>query len=206
MKHLIYSIIVLLILLSMSRDNYYESILKEDINYAIKVYNNKDIIARLEIPGLFNTFITQTTNNNYYLNHGIDKRKDIRGIPFIDYRTNLNDSQINIYGHSTNEFILPFQSLTNFLDPNYFNKNNIIYLQTLNNLNIYNIFMIKEITTDLEHMIIDSPNIIEHINKLKENSINYRNIEYNDNSKLLILQTCSLKDNNSFYIIGAIKI
>lgn len=190
----------------MSHDNYYESILKEDINYAIKVYNNKDIIARLEIPGLFNTFITQTTNNNYYLNHGIDKRKDIRGIPFIDYRTNLNDSQINIYGHSTNEFILPFQSLTNFLDPNYFNKNNIIYLQTLNNLNIYNIFMIKEITTDLEHMIIDSPNIIEHINKLKENSINYRNIEYNDNSKLLILQTCSLKDNNSFYIIGAIKI
>ncbi len=189
----------LIIPLSTIEKNYTDFLSIQDL------YHNNDIIGRLEIPSLFNLYLVKTTDNSYYLNHNIYKEYDIKGTPFIDYRFTNITNQINIYGHNSKTFSLPFQNITKYLDYNYFLSHNIIYLELESDLRTYQIFLFKEISDDIEHMII-TQNITAHIDKLKENYIYFKNISYNSNSEILILQTCTLKHPPSYYLLCAIRI
>lgn len=177
------------------------------IEYYKKEYSNDEIIAKLEIPNLFNTLITQSKDNEYYLNHSISKKHDKKGTEFMDYRVNINSKQINIYGHNSQTYNLPFKKLEKYLDKNFFDENKYINLSDDNNKSVYQILLIKEISDDYEHMKIDinEKNVVNHLNKLKENSIHYRELTYNSNTDILILQTCSYNNQDSYYIIVAIK-
>lgn len=172
------------------------------------IYKNDDIIARLEIPSLFNILITKTDNNEYYLNHSIYKKKDEKGNEFMDYRVDKTSQQINIYGHNSKTYDLPFVKLEKFLDKDFFNQNKYILLQFHDERRIYEILSIKETKKDYTHMNInvEKENFINHINTLKKDSINERELSYNENSKILVLQTCSYNEKDSFYIITAIQI
>lgn len=213
MKKLSRTIIIIFILLLLIKIDEYKIITstldntKTDFNYIRKIYNNNDIVARLEIPYLFNIYITKTKDNEYYLNHSLDKRYDIRGTPFIDYQSTIYNNQINIYGHNSIQFNLPFKALTKYLEESFFKTNNIIYLEINSELRTYVIFILKEVTNNNEHMkYYKDKQLIYHIDKLKEDSIYINNISYNENSELLILQTCTLKNPNSYYLICAIRI
>ncbi len=167
---------------------------------------NDEIIGKIYIPHVLDTYIVKGGDNSYYLNHGIDKRKDVRGVPFIDSRLDLNANQINVYGHNSVEFDLPFKNLLRFLDNNFFISNNVIILELLDEIRIYQVFMIKEITTDMEHMIFyEGDEFVYHIERLMIDSINVADVYYDSESQILILQTCRM-DSESYYIIGAIRI
>lgn len=201
------SVLTMILILSIISRDSKSLYITNDFTYIKKIYNNNNIIARLEIPYLFNIFIPQGKDNEYYLNHNLSNRYDIRGHPFIDYRSNINSNQINIYGHNSNVFDLPFQKLTNYLDKDFFYKNNIIYLETETELRIYTIFALKEVKLSNEHMLHYSEELqVSHIDKLKENSIYTSNITYNEKSELLILQTCTLKEDKTYYVICALRI
>ena len=90
-----------------------------DLNHYRELYKNNNIVARLEIPNMFNILITQSSNNEYYLTHSIDNKKDIRGTEYLDYRVNTDSQQINIYGHNSKTYDIPFRKLEKFLDVNY---------------------------------------------------------------------------------------
>lgn len=171
-------------------------------------YQNEDIIARLEIPGLFNIWITKCDNNEYYLTHSLTKEKDVRGTEFMDYRVSPDSQQINIYGHNSQTYNTPFHKLENFKAKDFFDSHKYILLQTEERRRIYEIFSIKEVSTDTEHMKVKVKKeaFIQHIEKLKNNSIHERAIEYNEESNILVLQTCSYDTDNSYYVISAIEI
>lgn len=179
-----------------------------DLNTYRQKYNNQDIIARLEIPNLFNILITQTSNNDYYLNHSLSKEKDTKGTEFMDYRNTIHSKQINIYGHNSRTYDLPFRKLENFLDKDFFNQNKYIILQTEKERRIYEISAIKEVNNDPEHMNINyhGSKFVSHVSGLLNNAINKRNLDYDEDSNILILQTCSYDQDDSYYIIVAIEI
>lgn len=179
-----------------------------DISEYQEKYQNKDIIARLEIPNLFNIIITKTTDNDYYLTHSIDKKQDQKGTEYMDFRTDVTSKQINIYGHNSKTYNIAFRKLENFLDKDFFDNNRYILLQHENGRRLYEIVSIKEVTTDYEHMQVEIPERenVKHIEKLVSNSIHQRNISYNKDSNILILQTCSYNDENAFYVITAIEL
>lgn len=188
-----------------------EYIFSKDLNIKdikTKTYKNEDIIARLEIPNLFNILITQTDNNDYYLTHSIKKEKNKKGTEFMDYRVTKTSNQINIYGHNSKTYNLPFSKLESFLEKDYFDKNKYVLLQFEKERRIYEIISIKEITTDYTHMKVNvkKEEFNEHITKLTNNSINKRDIKYNENSNILVLQTCSYNQEKTYYIIVAIEI
>lgn len=173
-------------------------------------HNNDDIIGRLEIPNLFNVLIVKGTNNTYYLEYSIDKKKDIRGSEFMDYRVTPTSKQINIYGHNSRDenIKVPFLKLEKFLDKDFFDNNPYIIFQYDNGKSIYKIISIKEITTDYEHMTVDTSgaSFVEHVNKLINNSMYTRKLNYDENSEIIVLQTCSHHLDNAYYIITGIKI
>lgn len=179
-----------------------------DLNTYRQKYNNQDIIARLEIPNLFNILITQTSNNDYYLNHSLSKEKDNKGTEFMDYRNTIHSKQINIYGHNSRTYDLPFRKLENFLNKDFFNQNKYIILQTEKERRIYEISAIKEVNKDTEHMNINyhGSKFVSHVSELLNNAINKRNLDYDEDSNILILQTCSYDQDDSYYIIVAIEI
>ena len=179
-----------------------------DLNYYKEYYQNQDIIARLEIPSLFNILITKTTDNKYYLNHSIDKKNDIKGTEFMDYRVSPESKKINIYGHNSNTFDLPFRKLENYLNDDFYDNNRYIIIQHENGVRIYQIFSFKKVKDNYIHMQVNlsSENYKEHFEYLFKDTINKTQIEYNESSSILTLQTCTYDKDNSYYILSAIEV
>ena len=100
-----------------------------------KQFNNNNIVARLEIPGVeIDTYVARTTNNEFYLNHNAYNAYDELGYPFADYRNKdlKNSKQINIYGHNSQvESLhekLEMINLRAYLDKNFFDNYKYMYL------------------------------------------------------------------------------
>jgi len=181
-----------------------------DLENKRKEHSNNDIIGRLEIPDLFNILIVRGKDNKYYLNYSINKKKDVRGSEFMDYRLNPNSKQINIYGHNSRDenIKVPFLKLEQFLNKTFFDEHPYIIFQHDGGKKVYKIISMKEITTDYEHMTLDTTgiNFVHHVDKLKSNSIYTRDVKYDENSEIIVLQTCSHHLDNAYYIITAVKI
>lgn len=179
-----------------------------DLEAMRKEYKNDEIQARLEIPGLFNILITKADDNKYYLNHSIERKKDKKGTEFLDYRTNPTAKQVNIYGHNSRTYDIPFRKLESYLDEEFFNNNPYILLQHDEGIRIYKIFSIKEVDEDYEHMIVEVPeeSMVEHIDNLIKDSLYTRYVDYDKNSNILVIQTCSYNDDDAYYVITAIEL
>ena len=172
-----------------------------DLDFYRKENNNAEIVGRLEIPGVFNLLLTQTKDNDYYIEYNIKKKRSNKGTEFIDYRNKMTDKQINIYGHNSRLYDLPFKKLENFLKKDFFDKNEYLLFQHEEGRRIYQIAAIKKVTTDYEHMVLNATNQKEHISKLLEDSIQSRELEYDDNTNIIVLQTCVRQHDGHYYIL-----
>lgn len=181
-----------------------------DLDAARRENNNYEIVGRLELPDLFNILVSQTTNNNFYLSHSVKKEWDIKGSEFLDYRTGPLSKQINVYGHNSRDpnLKVPFLRLESFLDKDYFDSHPYIVFQHDNGKNFYKIMAIKEVVTDLEHMTVNlsGSEFKTHLDKIRSDSMYTRDVPYNENSEIIILQTCSHHLDNAYYIFTGIRI
>ena len=181
-----------------------------DLNKARSDNNNNEIVGRLEVPDLFNILVSKTTNNDYYLDYSVKRERDIKGSEFLDFRTSPTDKQVNVYGHNSRDpnLKVPFLRLESFLEKEFFDSHPYIVLQHDTGKNYYKIMNIKEVVTDLEHMNVDLTGSAfkNHLDIIKSNSMYSRNVPYDENSEIIILQTCSHHLDNAYYIITGIKI
>ena len=170
---------------------------KDEINKLKEQYQNDDIIAYIEIPNILTEPVVQTTDNDYYLHYDIYKKENITGAVFLDYRNNINDSKkLLIYSHSDPEGTLPFVKLNNYNKQDFYNENKYIYLIDSNNKRKYEVFSSYIETSDFDYVNLENFNGLtykEHLEKLKNKSLIKTDINLDDNSKVLILQTCSFE-------------
>ena len=176
-------------------------------------YHNNDIIGRLEIPDLFNVLVAKGTDNYFYLSHSVTKEYDIRGTEFIDYRVTPTSKQVNVYGHNTRDINIKvaFLKLEKFLQKDFFDENEYVVFQYDGGKSIYRILAIKEVRQENnEHMAVNKAgaDFVNHVQLMTtgEGVFNSRSIPYNENSEIIVLQTCSHHWDNAFYIITAVKI
>ena len=180
---------------------------KIDVKSEIEKYNNPDIIGYIYIPDVLSSPILKSTTNEYYLSHDNYGNYDKKGTITMDYRVNMKDKKILLYGHSGKETDLPFLALNNYTDESFFKKNNIIYIYDSNNTKYtYKIFSSYIETKDFDYVNIKSFNGLtwkEHLNKLKNKSLFKTDTELTDDSKVIILQTCSMvnKGNKKYQLV-----
>lgn len=175
---------------------------KEDyskiINDLKQKYNNDDVVALIEIPNVLEEVIVQTNNNDYYLHYDINKNENIIGASFLDYRNNLNDSKkLLVYSHSDPEGTLPFVKLTNYNNQDFYKDNKYIYLTDSVNKRKYEVFASYIESSDFDYVNLENFNGLsykEHLEKLKSKSYINSSVKLDNNSKVLILQTCSFDD------------
>ena len=185
---------------------------KIDVKSEIEKYNNPDIVGYIYIPNVLSSPILKSTTNEYYLSHDNYGNYDKKGSITMDYRVNIGDKKILLYGHSGKETDLPFLALNNYTDESFFKKNNIIYIYDSNNTKYtYKIFSSYIETKDFDYVNIKSFNGLswkEHLNKLKNKSLFNVNTELTDDSKIIILQTCSMvnKGNKKYQLVIGVLI
>lgn len=186
---------------TVNRNSSYSSIDKvnyQEINISSLVdkYNNTDIIGALEIENEnYLTPVVQTKDNNYYLNHLLDKRKDFMGAPFLDYRLDIDDSKkLLIYAHNAASYDTPFRVLMKFYDKDYLEHHNHVILTTNNKVRIYEVFSVFTETKDFsyyEKIKFNDKTYVEHLNMLKSKSMYDIDTTLDKDTKILLLQTCS---------------
>ena len=132
-------------------------------------YNNEDIITELVIPSLeIDEVVTKTINNEYYLNYDVYKNYSIYGNPYMDFRiddTLLDEKQINIYSHNIEEKSLKnkvvFSKLEKLIDKEIFDKTQKMYLLTDEGKIEYDLYAVKLIKNDKEHMLLYANSDVE---------------------------------------------
>lgn len=174
-------------------------------------YNNDDIVGYLEIPNVLSTILLQTNNNYYYLNHDNYKKENKKGAIFLDYRVNIGDNKLLIYGHSGEEKNLPFLVLNNYKNKLFYEKHNKIYLYTNDKIYTYKIFSSYVEFNDFDYVNLNNFNGLswkQHLEKLKNKSSFNTDINISEDSKIIILQTCNInnkKHNGYQLVIGILK-
>jgi len=107
---------------------------------------NREIIAWIHIPNTPVSYpVLFGTDNQFYLNHTFDRRYNILGSIFIDFRNDpdFEDRNTIIYGHDTrNE--AKFGSLKRFLEQAHADANRYIHIIRPGEVFVYEIFAVYE--------------------------------------------------------------
>lgn len=173
-----------------------EEIVIPDVDTYISKYNNKDIKGLLYIP---NTNIlepiVQSSDNDYYLNRDLYKKKDTRGSVFLDYRVDINSGRKNlVYSHNSNIHDVPFKELENYYEKEYYEEHKYIYLKDKKNIYKYLVFSVYVETSDWTYTktkFKDDNEWLKHIEELKKKSWYDTDVILDKKDQVLILQTCS---------------
>ena len=173
---------------------------KEDnsdvINKYIDKYNNKEVVGVISILNTsYEKAIMQHSDNDYYLDHLENKKKNFMGSIYLDFRNNISeDKKLLIYGHNSSNVKMPFDILENYYNKDYYDEHRYIKILTKDSTRIYKIFSVYIETSDFDYMQTDYDDDdvwVKHINKLKNNSMHKDDTILNEDDNILILQTCS---------------
>ena len=191
-------------------ENDLEDVLSEQIilNYQ-KQFNNTDIIGELEIPNTnLKVPVAHTIDNEFYLNHLIDKSPNTIGSVFLDYRNRVNDRKIIVYGHNSQNIYTDFRVLENYLDWNYYLNHSDIYFRTMDKRNHYLIFSVYVATSDYRYINLEFTNdqYGYHLQYLKEQSVYETGINVDGDDEIIVLQTCYYNPMGSYLIIVGKKV
>ena len=110
-----------------------EVILPENpINFAEQQTINEEICAWISVPGAnvnYPILQSNVTEENYYLNHDVNKKSSAKGAIYIQRNNTWNFSDPNtvVYGHNMRNGTM-FGSLKKFRKADFFNENRYIYV------------------------------------------------------------------------------
>jgi sortase B len=107
---------------------------------------NEDIFAWLYIPGTPVSYpLLFGTDNQYYLDRTFDRKVNVLGSIFLDYRNSTDFDDLNsiIYGHNTRNDSM-FGSLKNFKEQAYADENKYVHIVRPGEALVYEIFSVYE--------------------------------------------------------------
>lgn len=170
---------------------------EEIINNLKNDYNNDDIVGILFVENAdFSEIIVQTTDNDYYLEHSLNKEYDWRGQGFLDYRVDINNSKkLLIYGHNASNNDIPFKFFENYYDSNFLREHKYMYLQTDERVKKFEIFSVYVEVSDWSYFskinFSSEEEFYNHILNLKNKSLYDTGVKIDKTDEILIIQTCS---------------
>lgn len=178
-------------------NDYYNDIttLKADFTYLKK--RNSDTVAYIKVQNTQVSYpVVQTTDNSYYLNHSFDKKQNVAGWIYGDYRSNFTNFKRNtvIYGHGRTDQVM-FGSLEKTLEPSWYkNKNNqYIQLDTPSASTVWRIVSIYTIKAEayyLTHNFENNSLYQKWIDTMLKRSKYDFGYKATTNDKFLTLSTC----------------
>ncbi len=179
---------------------------------------NQDVIGWITIPNteVDNPFY-QTSDNEYYVTHDMDKQTNTYGALFLDYRCNINPISVTqnqiIYGHNM-RYGAMFGMLDEYRNIDFYKSNPVIYVDTLYEKCVYKIFAIM-IVNDSEDetfgysfsayrtRFTDEDDVTNWIQYCKDRSLYDIPVDVDHKDQFITLSTCCYDyDNARFVLVG----
>ena len=186
-----------------------ESSLTNQVEDYQEYFQNSDIIGKLSFENTkLSIPVVQGDDNKYYLNHLIDRSKNSLGSVFLDFRNQLDDRKLIIYGHNSENVTTDFHILENYLNPDYYKTHQKLIWTTNQQSATYQIFSVYIARVDYQHVNLNlsKEEYAIHLNWLKEQSLYDTGVEISSYDEILLLQTCYVEEENAYIIIVGKKI
>ena len=170
----------------------------EDDSYSVKeeiVRINEDTIGWIKIENTnINYPIVKTDNNTFYLKHDYYKESNSAGWIFMDYRNNLDDQNLVIYGHHRKDGIM-FGDVDKLMKKKYYDSNDGKILLVINGeAKYYQIFNVYDAKSNDNYADRNFDDFEATLKEFKERS----KIDFDSNlegvKQIVTLSTCH--DNN----------
>jgi sortase B len=158
-------------------------------------YKNNDVVGALNIENANYTVpLVQGKDNDYYLNHLPNKKSSFMGSVYLDYRVDVDNSKkLLIFGHNSSKYYMPFKVLMNYYNEDYVKSHEYLTITTENKIRRYKIFAVLTETSNFDYMklVYRNNDYKKHLDYLYNKSIFKLDDNYNIDSNIVILQTCS---------------
>ena len=114
---------------------------------------NKDVVGYLEIPDTkLSMPVVQGDDNEYYLDHTLEKKYNPFGIPFADHRVtfspNYQSDNVTIYGHAAKDGTF-FAPVKEYKDIEFYKKHPTLTFDTIYGKGLYKIVGVMMVDTDI---------------------------------------------------------
>ena len=160
---------------------------------------NEDVVGELIVNNTNVDYpVVQALDNDYYLDHNINKEKNANGWIYLDFRNdamNLDKNNI-IYGHNMYYSGVMFGTLYKTANSNWYTnpENQIITYNTLYEnmkFQIFSIYRVPETNDYLKVFFDDDNDFLEFADMISKRSIYDFNVPINADDKIITLSTCS---------------
>ena len=178
---------------------------KYKVNFEKLKQENSDTVAWLKVENTnIEIPVVQAKDNSYYLTHNFNKKYNVAGWVFADYKNKFDETDKNIvvYGHNMRDDSM-FGSLKNVINEEWYdNKDNqYITFITENEYQTYQIFSIYQ--TEKEDYYIQTEfsddEFSKFINTIKQRSKKDFNVNVSNEDTILTLSTCA--NNNKYRVV-----
>jgi len=178
--------------------------------YPLYLQNN-DLTGWLYVDGTNIDYPVMYRNdgNDFYMNHGFDKKKRSGGMLFMDYECNINESDnLIIYGHNMSGGTM-FHELSKYKKKEFFEENGFIRFDTLYDTGTYRVIaaMHVRVKDDFNYfgfIKAQTPEEFEnYISTAKRLSLYDTGETAELGDRLLTLSTCSYNTKNERFVVIA---
>lgn len=197
------------------REVYIESNIKEEDEKKQESTNmlpevNKDILGWLNIKNTrINYPVVQSNDNDYYLQHNVEKKKSGRGSIFIDYRNKSlgefigKEKNIILYGHNMKDGSM-FGDLEKYKDEAFFKENYVIIFDILSKSYKWKVFAAYVTDTDFNYINTDfqsDDEFNDFIKTIRKRSWYINDTTVNSKDIILTLSTCSYDFEDARFVV-----
>lgn len=158
---------------------------------------NNDVVGWVQVPGTnINYPFVQTNNNDYYLNHSLNRSWSTAGWVFLDYRnnTNLSDKNQILYAHGRIDGSM-FGSLANVLSENWQKQteNHVAKISTSTTDSLWQVFSTYRIPVTNDYIRTEfngEEDFNDFVNMIMSRSNHNYNTTVNSSDRIITLSTC----------------
>lgn len=172
---------------------------------------NNETVAWIRIDNTeINYPVVRAEDNEYYLKHLFNKKTNISGSIFMDYRANQDFSSDNtiLYGHNMRNNTM-FGSLKKYKTEEYFEEHKYIWLITPKATYQYEIYAAYEFDSSKETHVINfnsEESFQTYLESIKAKSILSSELEVGTKDHLLTLSTCTDDPTDERFVVVAKRV
>jgi sortase B len=168
---------------------------------------NKDTVGWLRVSNTVIDYpVVQATDNQYYLYYTFDKKQNMGGSIFMDFRNSPEslDQNTIIFGHQMKNGTM-FSNLNKYRDKQFLEENRIIYFDSLYEELRWEIFAVYVTDTSFNYI---EPNFSdkqfnEFLQTVNEKSLFPVEMEITRKDKILTLSTCDFRVDDNRLVVHA---
>lgn len=176
------------------------------------LFENHDTVAWLDIPNTKIQYpVVQGTDNTYYSQHTIQRKKSAAGAIFMDCNSQADFSGFNtvIYGHNMRDGSM-FATLDEYTKQSFMDKHATIHIRASYSRLEYRVFAVYTVPKGAfdfcGHTVSTEEEKREMIKAIRKKATNYSSQSVAVTDRLLTLVTCSDGRDDNYVVLTAVLV